>query len=95
MGRGVDTGLESCLKIHKNLEIFTNYSEIYDNSSTILKFMENSRKSITILEKLWIILENLWTICRQLLIHKLTLQPNQINCPDHKTKDQTLFPKID
>jgi hypothetical protein len=41
--------------------------------------MENSQKSITILENLWTILENLWTIVenlwtirRQLLIHKLT-----------------------
>jgi hypothetical protein len=34
--------------------------------------MENSQKSITILENLWTILENLWTIRRQLLIHKLT-----------------------
>jgi hypothetical protein len=42
-----------------------NYSKIYDNSSTILKFMKNSQKSITIFE-------NLWTIRRKLLIHKLT-----------------------
>jgi hypothetical protein len=34
--------------------------------------MENSQKSISILENLWTILENLWTIRRQLLIPKLT-----------------------
>jgi hypothetical protein len=43
--RGVDTGLKSCLKIHKDLKISENSknnSEIYDNSSTILKWMDNS-----------------------------------------------------
>jgi hypothetical protein len=33
--------------------------------------MENSQKSITILENLWKIVENLWKIRRQLLIDKL------------------------
>jgi hypothetical protein len=33
--------------------------------------MENSQKSITILENLWTIVENLWKIRRQLLIDKL------------------------
>jgi hypothetical protein len=53
--REVDTGLKI-------------YSEIYDNSSKIQKFMENLQKSITILE-------NLWKIGRQLLIYKLTTRP--------------------
>jgi hypothetical protein len=68
--REVDTGLESYLKIYKFPKIrqkFTNYSEIYDNSSAILKFMKNSQKSIT---NLWKILKNQWKIHRQLLIHK-------------------------
>jgi hypothetical protein len=40
-----------------------NYCEIYDNSSTILKFMKNSRKSITILENLWKIRRQLFDSC--------------------------------
>jgi hypothetical protein len=77
--RGVDTGLESCLKIHKELEIFDNSLEIRElfwnlwqflNNSKIhgklSKIYHNSQFSLrTILENLWTILENLWTIRRQ------------------------------
>jgi hypothetical protein len=58
--------------------------------------MENSQKSITILENRWTILENLWIIRQQLLIHKLTtrLATAELDSLDHKTKDKTLSPKV-
>jgi hypothetical protein len=82
--RGVNTGLKSCLKIHKDLKTSENLSKIlkiheqswnlwqFLNNSKIYeqfsKIYHNSQKSITIFD-------NLWTIRRKLLIHKLTTRP--------------------